>query len=200
MRYRPGMYESSSSAQTSTSPEEAVRTYLRYLENPDMLVDDEAVRRAEAAVAEATDPIDRLLAIQHLHELRAPDAETIRDAFVTHAREWADGAGVQAQTFIEAGVSPALLREAGFSVPSGSGPERGRRAPASRVGAAHVRDAALALVGPWTIATLAETTGASMGTVRKVHQALIDAGAIVPFGLAPDWSGRGRAPMTYGRR
>ena len=44
----------------STSPEAAVRRYLSWIDDPRSVIDEEAVARADAAFASASDPIDRL--------------------------------------------------------------------------------------------------------------------------------------------
>lgn len=188
------------------SPEDAVRRYLEWLEDPSSVVDDEAVARAEAAVAEARDPLARLHALADLEHARQVDGGSIEEDFVAHARAYAEAESIPVAAFQAAGVPDDVLRRAGFSVGgrrrsgsssagrrSGGG---GRRAP--QVSIEEVKAAALRLPKQFTLADVArEAGGGSPQTVRKAVDDLISEGKARRIGPKPDHRGRGRAPTLY---
>jgi hypothetical protein len=51
-----------------------------------------------------------------------------------------------------------------------------------------------------TLADVMANAGGSPATVRKAVEELVDAGQVAKLGPAPDWQGRGRAPIQYQRR
>ena len=112
---------------TDPVAEDAVRRYLAWVDDPSSLVDAEAVAAAEAALASATDPIDKLHAAAELERVRVGDPSALRAAFVGHARDYAAQADIPVQAFRALGVGDDVLAEAGFALPS----SRGRRGPAS---------------------------------------------------------------------
>src|SRR6266540_6056206 len=105
--------------------EEAVRQYLRYLEDPNSLRDEQEIQKKTKAVEGATDPIDKLKAIAELERVASVEEEPIRKGFVEHAKAWAEDTGVPVSAFRQLKVPDEVLREAGFSVPTKG---RGRRA------------------------------------------------------------------------
>lgn len=186
----------------STAAEEAVRNYLVVLKDPDSLRDEERVSELEAQLGSTTDPIERVMLQQQLREARRPETHHYEDAFVTHAKAWADAHGISVAAFLAEGVAPAVLRRAGFSV-SGAragrrGDRRGRKATGrSRVSADQVR-AALPR-GSFTAKDVQEATGASPAVVRRVIQEETAAGNVAAAGPDPDHQGPGRAPVIYKR-
>ena len=90
-------------------PEDAVRKYLMYLNDPGSLQDADAVAAATAAVAAATDPIDKLRALAALESAQDVDPQACREAFLLHAKTWADAEGISAKAFLELGVPAADL-------------------------------------------------------------------------------------------
>ncbi len=127
---------------SASSPEDAVRRYLEWLEDPDSLIDDEAVARAEAAVADARDPLTRLHALADAEHARQADADAVIRDFITHARAYAEAQSIPIAAFRAVGVSDDVLRQAGFGlagrVPAGRGP-RGARAAGVRRGRSRCR-------------------------------------------------------------
>ncbi|HYI61740.1 MAG TPA: hypothetical protein VEW93_08045 [Acidimicrobiales bacterium] len=186
------------------SPEAAVRRYLEWLDDPTSLVDAEAVAKAEAAVAEAADPLSRLHALADLEHARQADSEAVTADFVAHAQAYAEAQSIPLSAFRAAGVEDEVLRRAGFEV----GGRRGRRAgarpaggPGSRapkVSIEELKAATLRMPRQFTLAELAEAAGGgSPQTVRKAVDELIAAGKARSLGPKPDHHGRGRAPTVY---
>jgi hypothetical protein len=178
----------------------AVRNYLQYLEDPSKLVDPAEVARLRAATQSATDPLDRLRAVEALRQLEEGDAAGYREAFCAHAKAWAEANGIRPSSFRELGVDEATLRAAGFSVRGGARPRTTRRPARSgrtQVRVEHVKDAAGRQTGTFTLADLAAASGASPMTIRKAVEEMIADGAVERLGPTPDWSQPGRAPIQY---
>jgi hypothetical protein len=187
------------------SPEAAVRRYLEWIEDPRSLVDEEAVAKAEAAVAEAGDALTRLHALADLERARQADSEAVTADFVAHAKAYAEAQSVPVSAYQASGVDDDVLRQAGFEV----GSRRGRRADGARpaggagsrapkVSIEELKAATLRLPRQFTLAELAETAGGgSPQTVRKAVDELIAAGKARSLGPKPDHHGRGRAPTLY---
>lgn len=188
------------------TPEEAVRRYLSWLEDPASLVDEQAVARAESAVAGASDPLARLHALADLEHARRADADGVEADFVAHARTYAEAESIPVAALQAAGVPDAVLRRAGFGVggrggrrggaPRRSGGPAGTRAP--KVSIQELKAATLRLPKQFTLAELAaEAGGGSPQTVRKAVEELIAEGKARSLGPKPDHTGRGRAPTLY---
>lgn len=183
----------------SGSHENAIRNYLTAIKDPKSLRDDDHIAGIEKELAAASDPVERVKLRQQLQDARTPSAERFEEAFVAHARDWADSHGISAAAFLAEGVPTSVLRRAGFSVRGGRrGPGRPRKHTGrSRVSAEEVR-AALPR-GTFTIRTVQEATGASTGVVRRVIQEELEAGNLATAGADPDHKGPGRAPTLYKR-
>lgn len=186
------------------APEDAVRRYLLWLEDPESIVDADAVARAEAAVADATDPLARLHALADLEHARSADSQAVVDDFVAHARAYAEAESIPLAAFQAAGVPDEVLRRAGIG--GGRGGRRSRGAGvggsgggrAARVSIDDLKAAAQRLPKQFTLADVArEAGGGSPQTVRKAVDELIEAGRARSLGPKPDHHGRGRAPTLY---
>lgn len=187
----------------ATTPEEAVRRYLLWLEDPASLVDADAVARAEAAVAEAPDPLARLHALADLEHARAADADGVTEDFVTHALTYSEAESIPVAAFRSAGVGDDVLRQAGFDVGRGrrssrrSG-SRGQGSRAPKVSIEELKAATLRLPKQFTLSDVAqEAGGGSPQTVRKAVDEMIAAGQARNLGPKADHHGRGRAPTLY---
>src|SRR5262245_61364373 len=97
-------------------PEDAVRSYLLFLEDPSKLRDEGEVQRRTVAVLEASDPIEKLRALTALEEAAKVDESGLRDGFVANAREWADANGISVSAFRELHVPDDVLTAAGFEL------------------------------------------------------------------------------------
>jgi hypothetical protein len=182
------------------SPEIAVRTYLTYLQDPTSLVDNDELARLEKEVAAAQDPIERLIAMAALHRAKSADPSAIINGFTKNARAWAEAEGVPESAFREMGVPDDVLRAAGFGKgrPGRAGRAGRGKSGASRrpkMGAAQLKEAILALDGPFTIRDVSERIGGSPVTVKSVLAALESAGKIRAAGEKS--GGRGRAAKTW---
>ncbi len=189
------------------APEHAVRRYLAWVDDPSSAIDQDAVDRAEAAFASASDPIDRLHAAAAREKAKAADVAQLQTDFVTHARAYAETEGIPVEAFRTLGVSDDVLSEAGFAVPS----SRGRRGPAAgarsssastprspQIPVSQLKAVATQMPKQFTLAQLAERAGGgSPATVRKAVEELIAEGRAASLGPKPDHQGPGRAPTLY---
>jgi hypothetical protein len=183
------------------TPEDAVRRYLQWLEDPESIVDEAAISQAEAAVAEAGDPLARLHALADLEHARAADSEGVTADFVAHARAYADAQSIPLAAWEALGVPTEVLRQAGLLG------GRGRRSSSSRSGGGQrapkvaideLKSAARRLPKRFTLSDVArEAGGGSPQTVRKAIDEMIEAGQARNLGPKPDHHGRGRAPTLY---
>lgn len=187
---------------STISPEAAVRRYLEWLDDPDSLVDDEAVARAEAAAADASGPMERLHALADLEHARQADSEAVVRDFVAHAKAYAEAQSIPIAAFRAMGVSDDVLRRAGFGLagrPSRGGRSASSGAPrAKQVPVDELKAAALGLPKQFTLADVsAAAGGGSPATVRRAIDEMITAGKVRKLGPKPDHQGPGRAPTLY---
>lgn len=188
-------------------PEEAVRSYLLYLDDPRQLVDQTEVDRRAAAVQAATDPIDKLKAIAARDRAAVVDHTPLCAAFVAHAKDWADAENIPATAFQAMAVPDDVLRDAGFDLPAPASTTelrqaRARRASPRRTGSGvqQVRTWALEHAPDvFTIPDAVKAAGANAATARRAITQLINDGQLARLGPAPDWARPGRAPIRYGR-
>lgn len=192
----------------TTEPEHAVRRYLAFLADPSSAVDQEAVAAAEAAFADASDPLGRLHAAADLEKARAADTGALEEDFVAHAGAYAAEQDIPVAAFVAVGVPADVLVRAGFDVPSGRGGRTSAgRAPARRassgprapqVPVSHLKAIAVQMPKRFTLAQLADRAGGgSPATVRKAVEELIIEGRVTSLGPVPDHTGPGRAPTQY---
>ncbi len=182
--------------------ETAVRDYLRALQDPGSLRDDDQIKHLTEQLSKSEDGVERLRLRQQLMDAETPSIERYQEGFVTHAKAWADQHGISPRAFADEGVTSDVLRRAGFNV--GDGRRRGRgqrsggtvtRTRRSRVTADDVRNAIP--TGSFTIKTLQDASGASPAVVRKVVAEEASAGRLSSEGTDPDHRGPGRAPTVY---
>jgi hypothetical protein len=186
----------------SASPEQMIRNYLLWVEDPDKLLDQAAIEKAEKAIDEAIDPIGRLRAHAELKQVSEIDAGALKRGFVDHALSWAEAEGIPLAAFRELDVPDDVLREAGFEVPAS---RRRGRAPASGGGRERAKSVSvdelksyiLGLDEPFLLADVMSGLGGSPATVRKAVDELIKAERVDKLGPMTDWHGAGRAPIQY---
>jgi hypothetical protein len=183
------------------TPEEAVRLYLTFLENPDSLRDDEQVNQLEKKLSTVSDPLERLKTFAAIERAKTVDSETLQRNFVQHAKTWADENDVPPAAFKQARVPDDLLRQAGLvsdkrrsGAASGAGASRPR---ARAVTIAQVKEHVLGRQGTFLLADVMREAGGSQATVRKAIDELIKSGDLEKLGPVPDYTGRGRAPLQY---
>lgn len=183
--------------------ESAVRDYLRALQDPASLRDDDQIKHLTEQLSKSEDGVERLRLRQLLMDAEAPSIERYEEGFVTHAKAWAEEQSISAKAFSDEGVDTDVLRRAGFNVADGR--RRGRparsgggtvtRVRRSRVTSEDIRNAIPQ--GAFTIKTLQDVSGASPAVVRKVVQEEAEAGRLTSDGTDPDHRGPGRAPILY---
>jgi hypothetical protein len=179
--------------------ETSVRDYLTALKNPSALRDESAAKKLEEKLAKTTDPVERVTLQQQLLDAQKVDMQGLEAAFTKHAKAWADAHGVTAQAFRDEGVPPRVLRSAGFTVRGGgraTTKARGQRR--ERIPAEEIRKRIKAKKSEFTVADIAQDTGASTATVRKVVNQLLEAGELHETGQRAQ--GRGRAATTYNKK
>ena len=185
----------------AVSAERAVRDYLTSLKNPSALRDEDQLAKLRQKLEESDDELERLQLRQRIIELENPSTNGYEDNFVTHAKAWADKAGVSERAFLDEGVSPKVLRKAGFRN-VGASKSTGSRSTSSRstrtrVSADEVR--AAIPKGKFTIKDVQDASGASPAVVRRVVGEQVAAGNVKEAGPDPEYRGRGRAPTQYSR-
>lgn len=191
-------------ADNSTDAEEAVRSYLLYLDDPSKLRDDAEIQKKTQSVLDAVDPIDKLKALAELERVAKVDEAPLREGFVAHAQDWAMSQGVPVAAFRELRVPDDVLRAAGFELPAAT--DRRRRSsaesPRQRAKSVPVEDIkafVLAQSGTFVLADVQAGAGGSPATVRKAVEELVDSGQVEKLGPVEGYSGRGRAPIQYSR-
>jgi hypothetical protein len=186
---------------SAADPATAIRSYLLWLEDPSSVLDEAAIKKAEAAVAKAQDPLDRLLAAASLERARQADGSEVEKAFIAHAQAYAEAENIPVSAFQQMGVPTKVLTQAGLVAGNGTSRQRantpsGTRAP--KVPVERLQSAALQLSGQFTLADVAEKAGGgSPATVRKAVEALVESGRLITDGALEGHRGRGRAPSAY---
>lgn len=187
--------------------EDAVRRYLLFLDDPRQLRDDQEIQKLTQVVLDAVDPIEKLKALSNLERASSIDEAPLRQAFVEHAKAWADAEQVSVDAFRELRVPDDVLREARFDVPSSPARPRRRSVPVTDGGgradpvAAHtIQQFVLQQQGTFVLADILNGAGGSPATVRKAVEELVDTGRVERLGPVADHGGRGRAPIQYRRR
>jgi hypothetical protein len=189
------------------SPENIIRRYLLFVEDPKNLRDERKVQARTQAVLEARDPIDKLKALSELERVATVDEAPLREGFVAHAKAWADDEGIPVSAFRELAVDDDVLRAAGFDVPAS--PARRRRPPpvprprrtrAKSVPVEQIKAHVLRQRGTFVLTDVQAAVGGSPATVRKAVEDLVESGEVTRVGPVPEHQGRGRAPIQYARR
>ena len=190
----------------ASTDETAVRSYLLSVRDPSALRDRDAIAELNTKLEQADDELERLQLRQQLLDSENPSLDRYEDAFVEHAKAWAERTGITADAFLAEGAC-RVLRRAGFR--GGTGGGGGRRTTStrttssstrstsarSRVSADEVREAMPS--GTFTVKDLQERSGASAAVVRRVILEEVEAGNVSDEGSDPDHTGPGRAPKLY---
>jgi hypothetical protein len=182
--------------------ETAVRNYLLSVRDPSALRDDSAITDLKTKLEQSDDELERLQLRQQLLDMESPSLERYEDAFVEHAKAWAEKTGISSEAFLAEGVPAAVLRRAGFRGVVGGRRRSPGRPPVrattrSRVSADEVRSAIP--TGSFTVKDLQERSGASAAVVRRIIPEEVDGGRLSDMGADPGHSGPGRAPTVYKR-
>jgi hypothetical protein len=180
-----------------TERDDAVRRYLHFLADPSTAIDHGAISAAEAAVAHATDVLDRAKAMSQLERVRQVDGSQLRAAFLVHASGWAADNAVSASVLKELGVSDRDLADAGLVSRAARGKRAGRVGSGARTRTNLSDVQAMIPRGRFTIKDLIGASGASVATVRKAIEASMAAGKVIEHGPVANAGSRGRAPIVY---
>lgn len=187
-------------------PEQVIREYLLFLDDPEQLKDENEVQRLTAVAAETTDPIERLRALTDLSRATQIDGTYYKDNFVAVALEWANANDVGWTAFSDMGVPKDVLAEAGFEVPVRKrsaatrvvqvikDPDTTRAAPVNK---AVIKEAAMQMVDVFTLSDLREKVGGSPMTIRAAIDELVAENLVLSLGPDPEHQGKGRAPFIY---
>lgn len=171
-----------SQAQPDYDPkEQAVNNYLTFLHNPDNLVDQSHIDELQDQLQQASSPSERLKIQSEIQRFNNPDEDELLQQFKVHALEWAKEYEISASAFIQEGVSPNVLAQAGFDV------DDSRSSSVEEVvGWMHQQS------GPFTVQQAMDATGASRNTVRKA----VNITNITPIGEHKG-EGPGRSATLY---
>lgn len=185
----------------STNSEEAVRNYLAYLSDPASIVDQPKIDALNAAVNTEKDPLAKLKLISDRDRAQNVDASAVRGDFILHAAEWAKANDVTSGAFQQMGVANDVLVAAGLLGKKGRGKAKGSTSPrgtrAPGVRSEGIRVAISAKSGIFTISEVAKETGATVATVTKVVNGLVEEGSLKNRGQAEKTGARGRAPVQF---
>ena len=206
--------------------DEAVRAYLEALQDPNTAVNWDEVEELASQIAEATDPVRRVLLRAEWR--RASDPSTyvpdLQADFIAFAEQWSQANRVSADDFFYEGVPLQVLAEAGMriseeamayadedgfdlegGVAEGGAESDGGDGIASEVsddgtlfeaGSAGAKVYEQIGAGPFTISDLVDRADASRSTVRSVLDKLEQAGMVME--LEPlDTGNAGRSPKRY---
>jgi len=183
--------------------EVAVRNYLLFLDDPAKLIDQEMIERLQQKALTTRDPLERLKVYGEIERASRSDDNAYKLDFILHARAWAEANMVGPAAFKQLGVKDDVLKSAGLL------DVRGRRGKAPRtketsvgrssVSVETIKAYVRSLRGTFTLADVQGGIGGSPMTIRKAVHQLVDDGTIKRLGPAPDWRGRGRAPIVFER-
>jgi type I restriction-modification system DNA methylase subunit len=95
--------------------DDAVRTYLQSLQDPQVLVDKHKVKQVDQQLTKESDPLKRLELHEQKRRLDDPNEakNQAKEAFVKHAKAWADENGVTVASFAGEGVPAVAGQHAG---------------------------------------------------------------------------------------
>lgn len=182
--------------------DETIRQYLRYVSDPNSLVDRDKVSSLEAAAERTEDLLERLRIYSELGQLSAIDVDTIKAKFIKHAGRWAKQNGVSAEAFRRMNVPEEVLVSAKLQQKP-KGTRRVSIATPGNVAKRRTRvttETILGLVpetGDFTVKSIAEASGASDATVRKVIMELEEQRKITQIGTERSAGARGRGAAVY---
>jgi hypothetical protein len=181
--------------------EGAIRNYLIFLEDPGKLIDHELIEQLQQEAQATSDPIERLKRYAEMDRASRSDDSDYKLDFILHAKAWAEANKVGPAAFKQLGVKDDVLKSAGLLDAGGRRGRKvrkpdvitGRASVSAETIKAHVRS----LRGTFTLADVSAAVGGSPMTVRKAVQELVNDDTIRRLGPAPDWRGRGRAPIVF---
>lgn len=184
----------------------SVRRYLDFLADPSSILDTARIASLEQELSTTTDTLKKLHVLAALEKARRADGDSVRAAFVKHARTYASAHDIPVSAFRSVGVSDIALAEAGFDLGHGRIKSKSKKAPTTtgRLRAPKVSKAAIqthiqSLTGSFTLNDIMASVGGSIGTVNTVVKEMVKAGSVKQLGPDANHQGRGRAPIRYSR-
>lgn len=184
------------------TPASVVEKYLQAVQNPDSIIDYDAVNKLEEQAQAETSILKKVELKAKATMLAKADISSLEDEFISNAKayiksvELDEDAAITA--FSEVGVSSRVL-EAAFP-PANA---KKKKSSNKRVSQEQIKAAIEGTDGQFTIASIAETTGGSVATTTKVVKAMVEDNSITVVdpddadeAFTPD---RGRAPAVYKR-
>lgn len=162
----------------STSDDEVVERFLRFLRDPMTLVDPAKVATSEQSLAAASSEVERLFALRDLREAKSPDATAIVADFRRVFPQWLKAHRLTAEDLKACGLSVAeYLPRAHNSLPRAK-----RSRPSGRpIDSLVIGDRAVAAIaerGALTTKEIAVALGVSASTAAKVAKRLSEAGRL----------------------
>jgi len=182
--------------------DETIRQYLRYVSDPNSLVDRDKVSALEAAAERTEDLLERLRIYSELGQLSAIDVDAIKTKFIKHAGPWAKQNGVSAEAFRRMNVPEDVLvaaklqqkvkatRRVSSATPGNAAKRRTRVTTETIMGL-------VPATGDFTVKSIAKDSGASDATVRKVIMELEEQRKITQIGTERSAGARGRGAAVY---
>lgn len=190
----------------SDDAELSVRRYLDFLVDPTSILDTARIASLEEELSTTKEPLKKLHVHAALEKARRNDGDSVRAAFVKHARAYAMSHDIPVSAFRSVGVNDIALAEAGFDLGHGrikskakKGPTPTGRLRAPKVSKASIQAHILSASGPFTLNDVMGAVGGSIGTVNTVVKELVAAGSVKQLGPDTGHQGRGRAPIRYSR-
>ena len=181
---------------TDAPADDAVRAYLTFLDDPSKLVDEAEVKRLQAQVDKAKDPIERLIARAALIKAQAADGDALKADFIKQAKRWADAESLPVTAFRTFGVPEDVLTAAGLT---GSGRQgRGSAAPSTRRGRVNIdqlESGILSIEGRFSVRDVTTRVGGSPITVKAAIERLEAQGKLKAAGEKA--GNRGRAAKVW---
>jgi DNA-binding transcriptional ArsR family regulator len=192
--------------------DEAVRSYLEALQDPNTAVDWDEVEELAGQIAETTDPVRRVLLRAEWR--RASDPATylpdLEADFIAFASQWAQANRVSGDDFFYEGVPLQVLREAGMGISdearayaeepdeepaaASPAPQTGGDDELFEPGSAMAKVHQVMGEEPFTVNDLVERADTSRSTVRAVLDRLEELGRVEEV---PTTDGGTRMPKQY---
>lgn len=167
--------------------DEAVRAYMEALQDPNTAVDWDEVEELAGQIAEATDPVRRVLLRAEWR--RASDPATympdLEADFIAFATQWAQANRVTGDDFFYEGVPLQVLREAGLGISEEArayadtdlddvAPEPSPEAPAESISSAAPAQATETSDGPFEAGSAMDNVYRSIGNEPFTINDLVD--------------------------
>ena len=150
--------------------EAKVRDYLLFVADPQSIVKEAEVAKAQRALERNNDPLKALDLFEALRIAKTPDGTKLEAAFIAVAKDFAEAKGYTADHFLAQGVDREVLRAAGFQTRAGR--------YKARVTGAEVREHIMGIKGQFTINDVVVATNASEAGARNTIGEMVEDGSL----------------------